>query len=162
LRNTSWLINQINEKDPSFLSDLETAITSNNANQVEMVIDRGNALLEVLPVLQNNSLDSRVEEQLANINTSDYDFTNEADVQKFVNAIHGIVNSNPIHSDRPIEEMGMERCIVRHLVFVYSVAVIATRLAVIPHEERSGATSDVTNGDSFVKEKLVSEILSLN
>jgi len=125
-----------------------------------MVIDRGNALLEILLALQSNSLDSEVEEQLANINTSDYDFTNEADVQKFVNAIHRVADSNSKPSDRPIEEMGTDKCVL--IIIVAVIAVVAVKVKVIPHEERTAGTSDVANADSFTKEKLVSEILSLN
>jgi len=149
------MVNRINETDPLFFSDLKNAIASKNANNIEAMLDRGNALLEI-DVLQNTSISPEVEAQLANLNSSAYDFTDASDVEKFVRAVHGIVNSNSKPLDGPVQEIGQEKCFVVIVVFFWVYTPKRTMAD-------SGAyPGDISNGDSFYKEKLVSEIAHLH
>jgi len=150
------IINRINESDPSFLADLETALTSKNASDIEMVMDRGNALLKI-GMLPSSRFSTEVEEQLVNLNTSGYDLTNEADVQKFVSTIHSIVNSNSKTSKGT--EIGTEKCVI--VPYAY-VAVYAYYWFWGPGQNRDVAPTDSINSDQFLKEKLVSELINLN
>lgn len=153
------IISRTNEADHSFFSDLKAAIVSKDASKVEMVMDRGNALLEV-NALQNSPISLKVEEQLSMINSNDYDFSNPVDVEKFVNMIHGIVNSNskPFGS---VEEIGTEKCLAALLGAVW--AWVYYKYKFWPNKSTPDMSpSGLTDHDQFLREKLVSEIVNLN
>jgi len=148
-------INHINQLDPSFFSDLTTAIVSKNANDLEMVLDRGGALLDMLNV-QKHTTDTKLEANLQQIDLSKYDFTKASDVEIFVNTVRQVAGE---HSDLMYNEAHeVEKGIVTPTIVAAHWVII--RWVFISRVD--GNVGVLTDTDSFFKEKLVSDIIHLS
>jgi len=76
--------------------------------------------------------------------------------------VNRIVDSNSKYSDRPIEEMGAEKCITSIHIIVICYVVIYVDVKILFKSPEGDRIAAPANDDLFLKEKLVSEVLSLN
>lgn len=114
-QKTDELVKKVNDLDPSFFTNLKSAVASKNVSELEYNLRRGNELISAITLPEIQSSDARlVEEVMSTINIKNYDIKTNEGLEKYLAEVQEKFKNLPIskQTGNSPQNIAEGRCVI--------------------------------------------------